>query len=448
MVLHSALYLDAHSIYRFSPLFLTAVALVPAVSIHLALTFPQRRGIVRRHPRVVWLPYGLSALIVPPLVGWIPPASPDWLLLVPAFATVYWGAALILLVVSLGRTSLMGATPLLRQRARVLMLGFAVGQLLPVLGTTTEAIFRVSVPHLNLLWRLNILFPLAVAYAMVRYDLFDLRAVIRTGTIYGVVTALVALAYAGVITLLDIAFAALGVGAGSVASAFILALVVVLLLNPIYGRTQKVVDRVFFRERRDIQRSLESLSDSMTTMRDLDGIGTLILGAIDDVFHPVRLRLLVLDPERGLYQRIVADEAFAGPTLRADSGLGRCLGEGRAFLTREQLEESPDLAAQRAGALADLDELGASLVLPILFRGNVTGIFALGDKRSGQRTRPSTCASSASWPTRARSPSRTPAPTRRCSRPIPSFATPFGGSRSSSRSAPTCPSSSPPPCSG
>jgi hypothetical protein len=25
--------------------------------------------------------------------------------------------------------------------------------LLPVLGTTTEAIFRVSVPHLNLLWR-------------------------------------------------------------------------------------------------------------------------------------------------------------------------------------------------------------------------------------------------------------------------------------------------------
>jgi hypothetical protein len=44
------------------------------------------------------------------------------------------------------------------------------------------------VPHLNLLWRLNILFPVTVAYAMVRYDLFDLRAVIRTGTIYGVVS--------------------------------------------------------------------------------------------------------------------------------------------------------------------------------------------------------------------------------------------------------------------
>ena len=118
-------------------------------------------------------------------------------------------------------------------------------------------------------------------------------------------------------------------------------------------------------------------------MRDLDGIGTLIVGAIDDFFHPVRLRLLVLDPEREIYQEIGAGEAFAAPTLRADSGLGRCLGEGRVPLTRERLEESPDLAAHRAGALGDLDELEASLVLPILFRGGVTGIFALGDKRSG-----------------------------------------------------------------
>ena len=378
-----ALYLDAHTTYRFSPLFLTAVALIPAVSIHLALTFPQRRGIVRRHPGIIGLPYALSAGIVPPLVGWVPPVSPDWLLLVPAFATVYWGAALVLLIVSLGRTSFAGSSPLLRQRARVLMLGFAVGQLVPVLGTTTEALFRVSVPHLNLLWRLNILFPLAVAYAMIRYDLFDLRAVIRTGTIYGVVTGLVALAYVGLITLLDVAFAALGVGAGPVVSAVILALVVVLLLNPIYVRTQKLVDRVFFRERRDIQQSLEHLSDHMTTQRDLVGIGGLITGAIDDFFHPVRLRLLALDPDRGVYDAIGADQDDVQVTMRWDSAIARCLGEAQAPLTRERLEESPALAQHRGPALADLDALGASLVLPIVFRGHVTGILALGDKRSG-----------------------------------------------------------------
>ena len=321
----------------------------------------------------------------------------------PAFATVYWGAALILLVVSLGRTSLMGATPLLRQRARVLMLGFAVGQLLPVLGTTTEAIFRVSVPHLNLLWRLNILFPLAVAYAMVRYDLFDLRAVIRTGTIYGVVTGLVALAYAGVITLLDIAFAALGVGAGPVVSAFILALIVVLLLNPIYGRTQKVVDRVFFRERRDIQRSLESLSDSMTTMRDLDGIGTLILGAIDDFFHPVRMGLLVLDTASSTPCAWASSCSIPSEGSTRDR---RRRGLRRADPAR-RLRARPPPRAAHTGAprrgprvaglpgpgLAAMAYLGAELIVPVVFRDRVTGLLVLGGSGRGPPTRPKTSAS-------------------------------------------------------
>ena len=345
--------------------------------------FPSGGASCGATPALVWLPYGLSALIVPSLVGWIPPASPDWLLLVPAFATVYWGAALILLVVSLGRTSLGGATPLLRQRARVLMLGFAVGQLLPVLGTTTEAIFRVSVPHLNLLWRLNILFPLAVAYAMVRYDLFDLRAVIRTGTIYGVVTTLVALAYAGVITLLDIAFAALGVGAGSVVSAFILALVVVLLLNPIYGRTQKVVDRVFFlrapRHPAIPREPVRQHDDDARPRRhrDTDPRGhRRFLPPRAPVPPRARSRARDLPGDRrrrGLRRADPARRLRARPLSRGRARVPHA-GAARGLL---------DLAEHRAGAQADLDELGVSLIMPILFRGSVTGIFALGDKLSG-----------------------------------------------------------------
>ena len=100
---------------------------------------------------------------------------------------------------------------------------------------------------------------------MVRYDLFDLRAVIRTGTIYGVVTTLVALAYAGVITLLDIAFAALGVGAGSVASAFILALVVVLLLKPDLRQDPEGGRPRVLPARRDTNDPSTNLSDSVTT---------------------------------------------------------------------------------------------------------------------------------------------------------------------------------------
>ena len=66
------------------------------------------------------------------------------------------GIVPIVLILSLARTSIVGATPLVRQRARVLVTGFAVGLLAPVLGTAVEAVFRVTVPYLNELWKRNL----------------------------------------------------------------------------------------------------------------------------------------------------------------------------------------------------------------------------------------------------------------------------------------------------
>src|SRR5262249_44653960 len=57
-----ALYADAFSVHRFQVLFYSAFAFLPALLVHLALTFPERRRIVRRYPRLVWLPYVPAAL--------------------------------------------------------------------------------------------------------------------------------------------------------------------------------------------------------------------------------------------------------------------------------------------------------------------------------------------------------------------------------------------------
>jgi hypothetical protein len=167
-----------------------------------------------------------------------------------------------------------GSSALARQRARVLLAGFALGQLAPVLGTTIEAVTGMTVPYLNLLWKLDFLFPVAVAYAMVRYDLFDVRAVVRLGTIYGMVTGVVIAAYAGAITGLNVVFTRLGMGESPLTTAVVLALAVVLFLNPVYVRAQRVVDRLFFRQRLDVQRSLERLAGTMTTVLDLDRIAS------------------------------------------------------------------------------------------------------------------------------------------------------------------------------
>ena len=163
-----------------------------------------------------------------------------WTFLVPAVAATYWALAFIVLVGSLVHSALRSPSPLMRQRAKVLTAGFVAGPLLPVLGTTLEALTGMVVPNLELIWRLNVLFPAAVAYGMVRYDLFDVRAVIRTGTVYAAVTGLVVVAYAGAITLVNVGFARLGMGESVLVPAVVVALAVVLFLNPVYRRTQLV----------------------------------------------------------------------------------------------------------------------------------------------------------------------------------------------------------------
>ena len=61
----------------------------------------------------------------------------------------------------------------------------------------------------------------------------------------------------------------------------------------------------------------------------------------------------------------------------------RCLELRRQPLTRERVEEDPALEDYRAGCLAAMDGLGATLAVPFVFQGRVTGFLTLGSKRSG-----------------------------------------------------------------
>lgn len=378
----AGLYSDAHFTYRFTPLFLTAFAFSPAIFIHMALTFPERRAVLGRRPWLAGLPYALAAALAAALN--LPGARVPvkWLFTVPAISAAFWGVSLVLLILALLRTSRTGKSPLIRQRARVLATGFAVGQLVPVLGTAYEAIFRSQVPYLNELWRLNILFPMTVAYAMVRYNLFDLRTVIRTGAVYAVVTGLVVLAYAGGITLVNVTFADLGPGRSPFVPAAVVAVAVVLFLNPVYRRTQAVVDRLFFRQRLDVQQSLERVSDAMTTLLDLSRITQLITGTVDDLFKPTRRALLVLDEAGGAYRPAV-DAPGLPPAIPKEAPLLAALAQRGIPISRERLQEEPELAGIREAGLARMDAVGVDLLVPVFFHDRMTAFLALGPKRSG-----------------------------------------------------------------
>ena len=382
----SVTFADAHTTYRFSELFLTAWAFWPATLLHLALTFPQRRGIVRRFPRVVWLPYLVSAVVAVLLQLPLVRTDVRLLLAVPAAGAAYWGVALILLVLSLARASMVGGNPLIRQRARILCAAFVLGYVPPILGTVSEALFQVTVPYLNAMWKLTLLFPIVMAYAMVRYDLFDVRAALRAGAVYSAATGLVVLAYTGAIAGTDILLANWEAAESPIVAAAVMAVLVVVLLNPLYLRSQRLVDRLFFRQRVDVQRSIEHVSEVMSGLLELPRIVVLLTETVEEQLHPERQELYLLDARRQGYARPdkdEADEQDGRPPIDGGSPLVRSLELGRQPLTRERVEEDPDLEEYRADCLSAMDSLGATLAVPFLFQGRVTGFLTLGSKRSG-----------------------------------------------------------------
>src|SRR5262249_8386450 len=232
--------------------------------------------------------------------------------------TIYWTAALVELLVALGSTARTGTTRLVRQRARVLLLGFGVGYLAPVVGTTVEVVLHEQIPFFHELWKLTFIFPLAVAYAIVRYQLFNIRTVVRAGTIYSAVTALIALVYAGLLAGLNVLFGRLDVGMSGMVTPLVVAFVVVLVVNRLYSRTQGLVDRaqalldgVFSRARYNAGQALVRLADPMTTTLDLDRLAALITGTIEELVHPAHVTLFLADDERGAFRRVGGGEGLA-----------------------------------------------------------------------------------------------------------------------------------------
>ena len=364
---------DLSGTHRFTELFLFAWTFWPALFAHLALVFPERTAVARRWPRVVWVPYAMSAA----LWLWLQaPMSRDSWVATAGLIAIYWTVALVELLVGLGSTARTGSTPLIRQRARVLLAGFGIGYLVPVIGTTLEVVLHEQIPFLADVWRLAFVFPLAVAYAIVRYQLFDIRAVVRAGTVYSVVTAMVALGYAGLLTSLNVLFARLDLAMSGVVAPLLVAFIVVLLVNRVYARTQALLDRLFFRARYDSGQALARLADAMTTTLELDRLAALIGGTVDGILHPERVTLLLADDERGAFRRV-----GGGDGLAAQAVLATCLAGRREPLSRETLLADPELEDIRQACLADLDALDADVAVPVVFRERLTALLVLGPRR-------------------------------------------------------------------
>jgi hypothetical protein len=131
------------------------------------------------------------------------------------------------------------------------------------------------------------LVPSAAAVAILRHDLYDIRVVVNRTLVYGLLTALLGLAYAGGVLVL-------GQLAGRDRNSLAVAgatLAVAALVQPARRRIQQAVDRRFNRRRYDAAQTIQAFSTRLREEIDLATLSDELLAVVDQTMQPTMAAL-------------------------------------------------------------------------------------------------------------------------------------------------------------
>ena len=358
---------------------------VGASSIHLFTTFPSEPPWAVRYSRLRYGPYALAAVmaglvLVEPWLGIGPRVVPT-----ASFLAGTGMAAVGVGILTWERLRLRGQEG--AERADVVFLGALLSFAPVLLAIVANLVFRVGVPTpIALLW--FVIFPVAVAYGIVRNQLFDIRGAARSSAAYGFATLAITGLFATAITFADALFSRFNVNARSPIFSVVFLFFAILAFNPLRNRLQNVADRFFDRDRANYRPAVREISEAMVSMLSLDEISDRLIIAVSDTMGVERSMVLLLDDgERALRPaawRGDWDESALTLELPVDHPIGKQLWMRRQELARRDFDDSDD-AETRETCRDVFDHLEVVLLVPILFGVDLLGVIAVGRKLSGER---------------------------------------------------------------
>ena len=228
--------------------------------------------------------------------------------------------------------------------------------------------------------------PLAFFYVgLFKHDLLDMGLLIRKGLIYSLLTALLTGLYALIVTVANRLCSGLDFG-GSFYFTALFFLLVVWVFGPLNARTQRAIDRMFFKGRYDYQKTIKEASRIIAAVRDLDEISHRLMETLFRAMMVENCALyLASSPSSDFYRHSArsAERTFlAAPALARHTALARRMAHRHRPVVRSNLDPEPGDGAA-AQVHADMDGLQAAVVLPLVFNGALAGCVAMGEKLSG-----------------------------------------------------------------
>ncbi len=373
--------------------FMACAVLLPAVTLHFYLSFPRPKAFFEEARGWLWLP-----VLYGPAVGFLVFFLSEYLRVRQIVAHpwgdgaahsavvnflqqgvlngiyVYFGIAVAWYLLSIAclahsYAAARGATE--RNQVKWILIG-SFASLVPIGYTLYLAFFeRARFGAGAATWPMflaSACITVAYAFSITRYRLLDLDQMISSGAYYFLVMLTASVAYYGMLL----------IGLHQVFGVSVAALVLIAALNLAGGRLLRAVDKHFRREKYQLDRTLQCMSQAIEKLVDPPTLARHFLRTTADLLQATSGAVYLRQGEPALY--VLADSLGADPPLT------------------ELPPGCPLVEALRAGGAQELDPAGTGpasrqlaflrgvVAQPLTREGQLLGLLILGPRREGTYT--------------------------------------------------------------
>lgn len=375
-------------------IFMACAIMLPVASLHFYLVFPRKKRWFEEHPRKsLALIYGAPVIVLACLIGRI-----TFIRLFPEYDAALQPTLLPLIYIAFGIAALwyLACMAALVHSVRTLQDPMEKKQVRCVL-------FGVFFSHFPIAWSLyivlveparfvegaatwpmfgaSIVVTLAFAIGMTRYRLMELDKILTSGMGYVLVSVLAGLMYYAVVFVGTLFYGHMVSNSTFPAAITVstAALLFVLILDAARSRIQAAVDRRFSRNKSQLDRTLEQMSQAVSQLLDPPALTQRLLTAVAETFGATR-GAIYLKNDRGGF-RVTASLGDTPPLteLPADSPLLDAMQRGLG-LDCSASTEGPGNAAQR-----QTRALGGEVAQPLVSEKELLAIMILGPKDTPYR---------------------------------------------------------------
>ena len=250
-----------------------------------------------------------------------------------------------------------------------------------VIGGTTDYLPALGLNIYPLGIVANILFGVLTTFAVIRYQLVEVRSMLRRGFTYSVLSSTIFAAYGTIFFIFSIVFRNQTTSASIVAAVGALILMTI-VLPPAIGRVQRWVDRLFFRERYDHLEALQRFTSETRDISDFAGLANSLTNTVSLAMQANWVVLLLPKPESEDFEQPeeTYDPDLPELCIRRTSPIARWLAKNDRALQIQDLELDPYLLALGDASRMTFQRAGAQIFVPLKAKGELTGILVLGPR--------------------------------------------------------------------